>query len=52
MTPGVSSSAHEGRRNLTDAQETSQWMAGTEVPEMILKDLLGILPLTSELGFS
>ena len=52
MTPGVSSSAHEGRRNLTDAQETSQWMGGTEVPEMILKDLLGILPLTSELGFS
>ncbi len=49
VVPGVSSSAHEGRRNLTDPQETAQWMGGNEVPEMILKDLIGILPLTSVL---
>ena len=33
-------SSAEGRRNYTDVQETSQWMGGTEIPKLILKDLL------------
>ena len=39
MIPGAMSSA-EGRRNSTDAQETSQWLGGTELPYSILEDLL------------
>ena len=41
IVPGTGSQAYEGRRNLTDAQETAQWMAGTEIPERILTDLIG-----------
>ena len=36
---GATVSSAEGRRNLTDVQETSQWLGGIEVPEMILADL-------------
>ena len=42
--PGAGTSAvaasFEGRRNLTDVQETSQWLGGEEIPKLILGDLL------------
>lgn len=41
IVPGTGGQAYEGRRNLTDAQETAQWLAGTEIAEAILRDLLG-----------
>ncbi|CAE6916132.1 unnamed protein product [Symbiodinium sp. CCMP2456] len=31
----------ESKRNMTDAQETAQWLGGTEVPQQILEALLG-----------
>ena len=39
VVPGAISLA-EGRRNYTDAQETSQWLGGTDLPFSILEDLL------------
>ena len=33
--------AAEGRRSLTDVQETSQWLGGVAVPKAILETLLG-----------
>ena len=42
IIPGCSAivSSAEGRRNYTDLQETAQWIGGTEIPKLILKDLL------------
>lgn len=33
--------SHEGRRNLTDFQETAQWMGGKDLPACILQRLVG-----------
>lgn len=42
IIPGCNAivSSAEGRRNYTDLQETAQWIGGTEIPKLILKDLL------------
>lgn len=42
IVPGTTcvAASHEGRRNLTDVQETSQWIGGEQIPELILKDLM------------
>ena len=40
---GESMPTHEGRRNLTDQQETAQWLGGRQVPAAILQALLGAL---------
>ena len=34
--------SHEGRRNLTDFQETCQWLGGQDVPLQICRRLLGL----------
>lgn len=39
---GATVSSAEGRRNLTDVQETSQWLGGIDVPEMLLTDLCSL----------
>ena len=50
IVPGSGAScvaaSHEGRRNLTDVQETGQWLGGEQIPELIINDLLacGYLP--------
>ena len=41
VVPGEGFACHDGRRNLTDLQETSQWLGGSEVPKAILSALLG-----------
>ena len=44
VVPGIAAlpcgSGAEGRRNLTDAQETAQWLGGQDIPERVLQDLL------------
>ena len=35
--------SHDGRRNLTDLQETAQWLGGVSVAKSILVGLLGNL---------
>ena len=41
--PGDSLLSHSERRNLTDLQETSQWLGGLAVPRSILKSLTSSL---------
>lgn len=41
VVPGEGFACHDGRRNLTDLQETSQWLGGSQVPNAILSALLG-----------
>ena len=36
--------SNDARRNLTDVQETSQWMAGEEFAKRVLESMLGFLP--------
>ena len=43
ITPGETMLSHCERRNLTDMQETSQWLGGINVPKMVLSSLLSIL---------
>lgn len=43
VVPGETLTSHDGRRNLTDLQETSQWLGGLGVPKSILTGLLGSL---------
>lgn len=45
VIPGLSivASSAEGRRNYTDCQETSQWLGGDQIPQLILDDLLACL---------
>eukprot|EP00438_Fugacium_kawagutii_P033561 Skav211095 [mRNA] locus=scaffold2002:390055:394244:+ [translate_table: standard] len=38
--PGDAMLSHSERRNLTDLQETSQWLGGLSVPKMVLKSLM------------
>jgi len=41
VVPGENLISHDGRRNLTDLQETSQWLGGVSVAKGILEGLLG-----------
>lgn len=41
VVPGENFVSHDGRRNLTDLQETSQWLGGQNVVKAILGGLLG-----------
>ncbi len=41
VVPGEGFISHDGRRNLTDLQETSQWLGGVSVAKGILEGLLG-----------
>ena len=43
--------AHDGRKNLTDLQETAQWLAGEAVTTSLLKALLGVSGLLSSMLF-
>jgi hypothetical protein len=43
--------AQDGRKNLTDLQETAQWLAGEAVTSSLLKALLGVLGLLSNMLF-
>lgn len=43
QVPGEGLTSHDGRRNLTDLQETAQWLGGSAVAKSILKGLLGRL---------
>ena len=36
VIPGDGFSSNDARKNLTDLQETSQWLGGVQVPRMIL----------------
>lgn len=36
---------NDARRNLTDFQETSQWLGGSAVPRAILTSLQSFLPV-------
>lgn len=44
LVPGIAAlpcgSGAEGRRNLTDFQETARWLGGEDIPEKVLQDLL------------
>lgn len=42
--PGDVMLSHCERRNLTDLQETSQWLGGVQVPRCVLKSLLSTMP--------
>ena len=35
--------SHDSRRNLTDAQETAQWLGGVAVPKTIMESLMSSL---------
>ena len=50
MVPGESILSHSERRNLTDLQETSQWLGGINVPKAILEQLFGT-SLVKQSGF-
>ena len=41
--PGDTLLSHSERRNLTDLQETSQWLGGTAVARCVLKSLMSTL---------
>lgn len=41
IVPGDGFQSHDGRRNLTDLQETAQWLGGPAVAKAILSGLLG-----------
>lgn len=41
--PGEALLSHSERRNLTDLQETSQWLGGINVPKAILEHLFSTL---------
>ena len=41
VVPGEGYISHDGRRNLTDLQETSQWLGGQSVAKAIIAGLLG-----------
>ena len=43
IVPGEGYISHDGRRNLTDLQETSQWLGGHAVAKAIIAGLLGYL---------
>lgn len=43
VVPGEGYMSHDGRRNLTDLQETSQWLGGPAVAKAIIAGLLGYL---------
>ena len=43
VVPGEQLLSHDGRRNLTDLQETAQWLGGVSVAKSILVALLGNL---------
>lgn len=49
--PGDAMLSHTERRNLTDFQETSQWLGGPAVPKAVLKALLSALLLKLEICF-
>ena len=40
VVPSDSLLSHQERRNLTDLQETSQWLGGIGVPRAVLKSLM------------
>ncbi|CAK9100995.1 unnamed protein product [Durusdinium trenchii] len=40
VVPSQSILSHSERRNLTDLQETAQWLGGINVPRMVLKSLM------------
>jgi len=50
VVPGESILSHSERRNLTDLQETSQWLGGINVPKAILEQLFGT-SLVKQSGF-
>lgn len=43
VVPGEGILCHDQRRNLTDQQETAQWLGGLHVPKAILTALLSSL---------
>jgi len=47
IVPGEQLLSHDGRRNLTDLQETAQWLGGIPVAKSILMALLGNLEIFS-----
>ena len=51
IVPGDPMLSHCERRNLTDYQETAQWLGGSAVARCVLKSLLSALPSTKEQRF-
>ena len=49
--PGDSMLSHSERRNLTDLQETSQWLGGTQVARCVLKSLMSTFDLEKQYPF-